>query len=211
MESHHIIPKSFSLVNASITENQVFLTAKEHFICHHLLTKMFNGPFCSKMWFALLSMCNTNLEYRKIKISARQYEFIKINSMKAREGKKCFNNGKIIKYAFDCPVGFKRGKLITPNNRRTDKKLYTNGSINVYSKTCPQGFWLGKTLTDTNTTKDRKFYTNGIKNKSSLSCPEDGYWLGFTSSKTKWFTNGKENKLLDKCPNDFSLGRTILW
>jgi hypothetical protein len=78
-------------------------------------------------------------------------------------------------------------------------------------KLAPQGFWLGKTLTDTNTTKDRKFYTNGIKNKSSLSCPEDGYWLGFTSSKTKWFSNGKENKLLDKCPNDFSLGRTILW
>jgi len=54
IESHHIIPKSFGLVHPKIKENQVFLTAKEHFICHHLLTKMFEGKIKAKMFSALL-------------------------------------------------------------------------------------------------------------------------------------------------------------
>jgi len=41
IERHHIIPKSFG--GADTKENIVKLTAREHFICHRLLTKMVDG------------------------------------------------------------------------------------------------------------------------------------------------------------------------
>lgn len=54
-EKHHIIPKSCGGGNDS--ENLVLLTAKEHFICHLLLTKMcVEKNHYHKMLFALNSM-----------------------------------------------------------------------------------------------------------------------------------------------------------
>lgn len=38
-ENHHIIPRSLNGSNSS--ENLVLLTAREHFICHWLLVKIF--------------------------------------------------------------------------------------------------------------------------------------------------------------------------
>jgi len=49
-EKHHIIPKSCGGDNSK--ENLVVLTAKEHFICHLLLTKMVAGHYRHKMVYA---------------------------------------------------------------------------------------------------------------------------------------------------------------
>ena len=49
-EKHHIIPKSLGGSNDQI--NLVILTAREHFICHWLLTKMTKGKNRSKMSYA---------------------------------------------------------------------------------------------------------------------------------------------------------------
>ena len=59
-EEHHIIPKCFfskqdAIFNTSpnIKENKTFLSAKEHFLCHWLLTKMLiNQKHCNKMKYA---------------------------------------------------------------------------------------------------------------------------------------------------------------
>ncbi|QIW87904.1 homing endonuclease [Agrobacterium phage OLIVR5] len=40
-ESHHIVPKSYDGDNSK--ENLVLLTAREHYICHLLLTRMFSN------------------------------------------------------------------------------------------------------------------------------------------------------------------------
>ena len=50
-ERHHIIPKSLGGPNTK--DNMVRLTAREHFIAHVLLTKMFIGEAKRKMTFAL--------------------------------------------------------------------------------------------------------------------------------------------------------------
>ena len=55
-EKHHIIPKS--LGGANTKENLVELTAKEHFICHLLLTRMVEGNSKKKMTFAVWLLCN---------------------------------------------------------------------------------------------------------------------------------------------------------
>lgn len=50
-EKHHIIPKSWGGSNRN--ENLATLTAREHYICHLLLTRMTEGELKAKMLLAL--------------------------------------------------------------------------------------------------------------------------------------------------------------
>jgi hypothetical protein len=76
-ETHHIIPKS--LGGSNNADNLVDLTAREHFICHILLTKMLDGQPKHKMIHAAWGM--THLENdrqdRSYKVSSRIYETLK--------------------------------------------------------------------------------------------------------------------------------------
>lgn len=76
IEKHHIIPKSFG--GSDRKENLVNLTAREHYICHLLLTKMVTGEFKAKMIFAL------SLIKPKVKHNSRLYESLKIEGNEAR-------------------------------------------------------------------------------------------------------------------------------
>lgn len=55
-ESHHILPKC--LGGSNTKSNLVKLTPREHFICHLLLTKMFQGEQKQKMFFAFYRLSN---------------------------------------------------------------------------------------------------------------------------------------------------------
>lgn len=74
-EKHHIIPKSLGGSNAK--SNLVALTAKEHFICHLLLTKMVEGMNRRKMLFGLWRMVHGNKDQIRYDICSRQYTKIK--------------------------------------------------------------------------------------------------------------------------------------
>ena len=52
VEGHHIIPRSIKPELSNNHYNIIYLTAKEHFIAHLLLTKMFSGKEQTKMIFA---------------------------------------------------------------------------------------------------------------------------------------------------------------
>jgi len=91
-ERHHIIPKSLN--GTDDKNNLVDLTAREHFICHWLLTKMHTGEAKAKMIYALNGMkrSNTFAQRYETKITARVYENLKkefsvvhSNNMKGRE------------------------------------------------------------------------------------------------------------------------------
>ncbi len=69
-ESHHIQPKCMGGNNDKI--NLVLLTAKEHFICHKLLCKIY--PNEKKLAHAYWAMCNQKKEGRTYKVSSRDYE-----------------------------------------------------------------------------------------------------------------------------------------
>lgn len=73
-ETHHIIPRACGGDNSE--SNLVKLTAKEHFVCHHLLTKMLNGLHKQKMMFAcqLMTRKTSDLRY---KVTARLYDQFK--------------------------------------------------------------------------------------------------------------------------------------
>lgn len=79
IEKHHIIPKSLNGLDT--TENIVSLTAKEHFICHLLLTKMVNGSAKYKMHKAALLMANrVGPGQQRYKITSRVYKILKESS-----------------------------------------------------------------------------------------------------------------------------------
>ena len=73
-EKHHIIPKS--LGGNDKQPNLVKLTAREHFVCHLLLTKMVNGVARRSMCYAVWQM--TLIKDRKrYRPTARMYEILK--------------------------------------------------------------------------------------------------------------------------------------
>lgn len=69
VEKHHILPKS--LGGTDKPENLIKLTAKEHYIAHLLLTKMYSGQYKYKMNFAFGMMLadNNNRDKRYIPTS----------------------------------------------------------------------------------------------------------------------------------------------
>jgi hypothetical protein len=75
-EKHHIIPSSLGGDNSK--ENIVSLTAREHFVCHLLLTKMTTGNARYKMNFALHMLSNVkNIGEGRHVPSSRLYEYAK--------------------------------------------------------------------------------------------------------------------------------------
>jgi len=99
-EKHHIIPRSLSGSNKK--DNIVDLTAREHFICHWLLTKMTTDIARRKMIFALHMMrvksSNHNNQRYETKITSRVYAHYKTehakNSSIMNKYKEPVNKGK---------------------------------------------------------------------------------------------------------------------
>lgn len=93
-EIHHIVPKSLGETNDP--ENKVHLFAREHFICHLLLTKFTEGNHKRKMVFAVNMLLAKNKNHtRDFKITARTYNSIKLNvsnSMKELWNDESFRN-----------------------------------------------------------------------------------------------------------------------
>jgi hypothetical protein len=76
-KKHHIIPRSLGGDNAD--SNLVKLTAKEHFVCHLLLTKMTEGKAKRSMCYASWQMTNVNGRTTRERYTptAKMYELIK--------------------------------------------------------------------------------------------------------------------------------------
>lgn len=76
VERHHIFPKS--LGGSNDKDNIVSLTAREHFVCHLLLTKMTQGDDKRKMIHAAWAMANLqNSSQTRYKITSRLYETLR--------------------------------------------------------------------------------------------------------------------------------------
>ena len=97
-ETHHIIPKS--LGGSNNKDNLVELTAREHYICHLLLTKMVESTNKNKMIYALWMMIKGNKnQKRDFRVSSKIYAALKedyANSVRnSKLGKKLSNETKL--------------------------------------------------------------------------------------------------------------------
>ena len=97
VEHHHIIPLSEG--GPDNNDNIVALTAREHYICHLLLAKIYNDY---KMWHAVNLMSRLNT---KVKINSRLYEMVRINSARTHselmKGRPSWNKGKSGVYSIE--------------------------------------------------------------------------------------------------------------
>ena len=88
-EHHHIIPKS--LGGSNHPENLVRLTAREHFICHWLLTKMVTpSPAQKKLFYAFSAFAMISLNQKRIKITGKKYEILRKARSESAKGHKPF-------------------------------------------------------------------------------------------------------------------------
>ena len=74
-EKHHIIPRCMNGTNDK--NNLILLTAKEHFVCHHLLWKIHK---LNKLIWAFHNMCKCKNKYqneRTVKLSANEYKTLR--------------------------------------------------------------------------------------------------------------------------------------
>ena len=77
-EKHHIIPRSLGGNNS--IDNLVRLTAREHFVCHWLLTKMVDGAEQKKMAYACKMMMHSHGDgQQRYRITSSVYESLKQN------------------------------------------------------------------------------------------------------------------------------------
>jgi len=162
-ERHHIIPRSMNGSNTN--DNLIILTAKEHFVAHHLLWRMYkNTEFRFKMAKAFLCMTrNSNGQERYY--SARGYEEAKKahsivmklwmeegNHPKGMKGKKhseetkqrisentklaCKNRGLLKPvYKFS-----KDGNLLNKYDSMSDGAIAVNGNASNIKYTCEGKF-----------------------------------------------------------------------
>ena len=70
-EKHHILPKSMFPLWKDRSFNQVLLTAREHYFCHQLLTKIYPTK---EMIFALWRLSHSG----KHKVLSREYERLRV-------------------------------------------------------------------------------------------------------------------------------------
>lgn len=84
-ERHHIIPKSLGGPNSK--DNIIALTAREHFLCHLLLTKFTTGADQKLMLFALGKFIQTSPNQHR-KFNSWEYSKIRESISIARTGKK---------------------------------------------------------------------------------------------------------------------------
>lgn len=200
-ENHHIIPKCFSRDNS--TQNLVRLTAREHFIVHKLLTKMFEGPKeKSKMISALFLMihnlkksCFTNM----YSVSSKEYNALKEEYKLA------------VKISL---TGIKRSQKTKDkiSKTKTGKKLpFKKKTLEHINKINKNPLKIAKMA------ESHRGMKRSDESKKKMSLAKQGYipWnkgvKGSMSLGKKWCTNisTKETKMVDPAniPEGYILGR----
>lgn len=126
IERHHIIPKSLGGNNSK--DNLVDLTAREHFICHWLLTKMVSGVSKQKMVYALHAMLHLKLDQRYKNSVAYQRNKIEAAAYRSQarkgtlRGEQNYNYGKQWTAEQKARMSeYRTGKCFRPNYRYSDE------------------------------------------------------------------------------------------
>jgi hypothetical protein len=153
VENHHILPKS--LGGDDSEDNLVLLTAREHFMCHYLLAKMFKketlkwykvnqafimmkcSSFCrdryynSRLYEALKGNHSSVMSFLQSGSKNSQYGTMWISNIELKQSKK-------IKKTDEIPEGWVKGRNKWKRNKKTKVKCVICGNIfeTIRSKYC---------------------------------------------------------------------------
>ena len=125
-EVHHILPRSLYPEYANDQNNLVRLTAREHFICHWLLTKIINDP---KTVYAFQMMIPDPTGNRYMPKSSIVYQNLKIKfsiNQQRPKNRSWYTNGvlnKLVKHSSSPPVGFTPGRTFSQAHKDSLKGI----------------------------------------------------------------------------------------
>ena len=224
-ESHHIKPRSIYPDLGKDKNNIINLTAKEHYVAHHLLMLIYKQKYGEKhsyylkMMNAFLFTCNIKNNQNKKYVSASLYEKLKIKEAESRKGLPVWNSGKrgifsdeyrkkISENHADC-TGKNNGRYgsrMMYNTKLNIKKLISKEEINEYLE---KGWIFSKNLKPFNNGKIEIFSKNCpprfIKGKLNLM-PK--LVSNFKTNKSFYVPNEKVQEYLNK---GYILGRLKVW
>ena len=192
-EKHHIIPECFYKIrkrkgppglldgNSSSADNIVLLTAKEHFVCHLLLTKMVEGKLRSKMHLALLTMSISGKNQSRYRITSETYRKIREAAGIANSGSNNPMWGKI-RTQEECD---RISEGIARSERASARKFIVTqehrNKISESKKNKPRpkhvidAMMAGRKKVSFDNNSGKHWYNNGIKNALSKECPPEYY------------------------------------
>lgn len=181
VERHHIIPKS--LGGSNDQSNIATLTAKEHFVCHLLLTKMVVGMDRKRMFNALRKMSHSKSTQQRITLTSRQFQYLS-------EGLSVYNKGQYnhmygkthTKEVKNLLSKLHKGKIISKDHINRIKE--SNTGIN--------NFFYGKNHTKETT----KLMKAAWQDRPELECPHCGLKSKNTGNMNRWhFSNCKKLRI----------------
>lgn len=207
-ELHHIIPKSEGGTNDS--SNLILLSAREHYIAHLLLARIYND---FKMYTALTYMrCPSTTHHRGFRFNSRLYELLK---KAAAEKRSRFLKENKVMCGEKNPMFGKHHSDESKQKMRTRLHGKRNGTNNSFygrrhteeAKNKLRIANVGKTLSDEHKKKIRQALSDPILKEYMRRAISEAQKGAF------WVTNGIENKFLypnDEIPVGFHRGRTII-
>lgn len=206
-EKHHILPKSLFPLWKDKSSNQVLLTAREHYFCHQLLTKIYPTK---SMIFALWRLSHSD----KHKVSSREYERLRALVGKASSE---INKGHI------CSDELKKhfSKLFSGSGNpmygrsaireMDDQRLkeYKENMSKILSSIERTESWknnISKALKGQSKSAEHIKHLK-VSMKESERCKEQIKHLADLHRNKQWFNDGVKNILAFKCPEGFTKGK----
>lgn len=170
-EAHHIIPKCMGGVDSK--DNLVLLTAKEHFICHLLLEKIY--PNEKGLALAAYRLIYGNEEFRKeMRVTSKTISDVKQRAIES-----------IRKYGKERKHGENERKIISKKAKERWKFFADSGRIEDVKKNISEStkksMMNPEIIEKTRINKDSKWYTNIITNESmhwyqGMEVPDPNIW-----------------------------------
>ena len=206
-ENHHILPKSIFPLWKDKSSNQVLLTAREHYFCHQLLTKIYP---VKGMVFALWRLSHSGKHF----VSSRDYERLRSQVSKAssdlNRGHKCPDELK--KYFSELYSGagnpmFGRSAIREMDEQRLlEYKENMSKVLKTVEKTESWKNNISKSLKGCSKTTEHIEHIRASLRESEKSKEQIKRLANLHRGK-EWFNNGVTNILAFECPDGFVKGK----
>lgn len=192
VEEHHILPKS--LGGSNDASNLVKLSAREHFICHILLTKFTSGEDRYKMVYAAKLLAKAKRSYQHRYFNSRLYETVKKEAAKIQserfKGKKLsaehranISAGLVGRVNSEATIAKRRESCTGKKRTDEQKERMSLAQLNRKEKTVAEKEEIAKKLSQSK--KGKKLGPKSDEHKAKLSNAIKGVSKGPMSEDTK--------------------------